>query len=87
MRPTTHGRSFRRLTLLGFSILVMVIAMGIAPRHAAACVSCLQESGTAFSYCNAHPGNASYYMGCNFTLSCRIKWLSANEIYQLECED
>jgi hypothetical protein len=87
MRPTTNRKSLRRLTLLGFSILVMVIALGIAPHQAAACVSCLEESGIAFNYCNAHPGVGSYYMGCNFSISCRFHWTSANEIYQDECEE
>jgi hypothetical protein len=84
MSHTPQTRTLRRLILLGFSIFVLLLALSAAPSQVAACVSCFQESGTAYSYCQAHPG-PDYYEGCNFSISCKVHWQSASQIYYLEC--
>lgn len=50
------------------------------PAHA--CVSCYNESVTAYQYCHANPTGT--YEGCNFVHTCS-QYDSANSIYRAEC--
>jgi hypothetical protein len=59
-----------------------LVGSGAFRGTARACVSCYNESVTAYQYCHANP--TGVYEGCNFTHVCS-QYDSANSIYRQEC--
>lgn len=82
-----HSGATRKLVRRFLFIGVLLATLGLAgsqivARRAAACVSCYNESVTAYQYCHANPTGT--YEGCNFVHTCS-PYDSANSIYQQEC--
>ena len=77
----------RRLTRVIFVAAFVFASTGLvgsgAFRGAShACVSCYNESVTAYQYCHANPTGT--YEGCNFVHTC-TPYDSATSIYRQEC--